>query len=195
MQFTLNAVKQQTLLSIARNSIELGISEGQLGVLETKYFEDPDLQQIAASFVTLKKPDSANNLVLRGCIGSLSAVQALAADVHQHAFAAAYHDTRFEPVARHEISQLHISISVLSPHEELLFNSKEQLLQQLRPGKDGLIIECHGRRATFLPSVWESLPEKQLFLTRLLEKARLGANFWSREIKASRYCALNFGEP
>jgi AmmeMemoRadiSam system protein A len=135
-----------------------------------------------ASFVTLERYNS-----LRGCIGSLVPHRMLAEDVIANAFAAAFADPRFPPVALEEIENLNLHLSILSPLREIPCRSEEELLAQLRPGTDGLVLEEGQRRGTFLPSVWASLPEKKDFLAQLKIKAGFPPNYWSPRIKAYRY--------
>jgi AmmeMemoRadiSam system protein A len=115
-------------------------------------------------------------------------------DVADHAFAAAFEDPRFLPVQKEELPELQIHISVLSPSEPLHFSSEEELLAQLRPGVDGLILHLGQRRATFLPAVWKSLPDPYTFLVQLKQKAGLPIDFWSDELQVERYTTDSFGE-
>lgn len=173
--------QRQTLLHIAAASIQHGLKMGQpLAVDPLEY--TPELRDIRASFVTLHKGDK-----LRGCIGTITAFQPLVSDVAYHAHAAAFSDHRFSPVCLEEFPELSIHVSVLSVPEPLYFSSEEQLLEQLRPGVDGLILQEGWHRGTFLPSVWESLPEPRLFLQQLKRKAGLPADYWSNTLKISRY--------
>jgi hypothetical protein len=132
---------------------------------------------------------------LRGCIGALQAYQPLAADVAEHAHAAAFNDPRFPPVAEPELALLHISISVLGAPEPMQFESEQDLLRQLRPGEDGLILQDGPNRGTFLPSVWGSLPDRNDFWRHLKAKAGLPPGHWSDTLKVSRYTTLSFAEP
>ncbi len=131
---------------------------------------------------------------LRGCIGALVARQPLVQDVAAHAFAAAFEDPRFPELREDEFPKLDIHISVLSPPEPLSFSSEAELLAQLRPGVDGLIIQFRHYRATFLPAVWEQLPDPYVFLAQLKQKAGLPLDFWSPELSAERYTAEYFGD-
>jgi uncharacterized protein len=169
------------LLDLGLNSIRHGIQSGQVLPVDTATF-DPALKVHRASFVTLLK-----NGDLRGCIGSLRATRPLALDIVRNAYAAAFHDPRFEKVSATEFHALHIHISILSEPEALTFSSESELVDQLRPGIDGLIIEDRNRRGTFLPSVWESIPEPRNFLNQLKRKAGLPENHWSEHIRVARY--------
>ncbi len=137
-----------------------------------------------ASFVTLKKDNQ-----LRGCIGSPLAYRPLAIDVAENAFRAAFADPRFPKVSANEREDIDISVSVLSPQSPLSFNSEEDLLMQLRPGTDGLVIEDGSMRALFLPSVWSQLPRREDFLRRLKVKAGMPPNHWADRIRAWRFIA------
>lgn len=172
---------RQTLHQIAQASIEHGLTEGKpLPINLSEYA--PDLQENRASFVTLHTHNQ-----LRGCIGTIKAYQPLVTDVAYHAHAAAFSDSRFAPLQHNELAHLTIHISVLSVPELLTFSSEEDLIQQLRPNIDGLILEEGWRHGTFLPSVWESLPEPQDFLRQLKRKAGFSVNYWSKQIKVFRY--------
>lgn len=174
------------LLQIAHQSIQHGLTTGQ--PLSVKPEEFPrELQAQRASFVTLE----INNQ-LRGCIGGLVATMPLVNDVAEHAFAAAFSDPRFPKLQWDEFPLLDIHISVLNPSEPMTFKSEEDLLAQLRPGIDGLIISEGHQRATFLPSVWESLPEPREFLAHLKQKAGLPRHYWSDTIQVERYTTDSF---
>lgn len=177
---------RQHLRGIAAASIVHGLEHGRaLQVVAEEYAAA--LQAPRATFVTLHKEGD-----LRGCIGSLEPQRALVADVARNAFAAAFRDPRFLPVRPDEVTVLEVHISVLSLAQPLQFRDEADLLQQLRPGVDGLIIEQDGHRGTFLPSVWDSLPRPEEFLAHLKLKAGLTADFWSEDIRVSRYTTESF---
>ena len=169
------------LLSLARESIQHGVVHGTPMELDPQQIPD-ELAEHRASFVTLEIEDK-----LRGCIGSLEASRSLAEDVVNNAFAAALKDPRFTPLQESEIDMLDVYISILSPAEPIDFSTEQDLLDQIRPEIDGLILEAAGRRGTFLPSVWQSLPEKKNFLANLKIKAGLPQDYWSDDIKVLRY--------
>jgi hypothetical protein len=171
------------LLALAHRSIAHGLQRGRPLPIDPAEFSDR-LQQPGASFVTLKL-DGA----LRGCIGSLEPHQPLVSDVAHNAHAAAFSDPRFHPLQQGELDRLDISISILTPAEEMTFGSEQELLQMLRPGVDGLILSEGGRRGTFLPAVWEQLPDPREFLRHLKIKAGLPAGYWSDSLRISRYTA------
>lgn len=187
MSFT-DESDDQLLLGIARQSIRHGLTAGRaLPVDKAQY--PAALQVPLASFVTLHARNQ-----LRGCIGHLEAIQPLVVDVAENAFSAAFRDPRFSPVTPPELDDLTLHISVLSKPEAIAFTNEDDLIRQLRPGIDGLILRDAGHRGTFLPSVWESLPKPGDFLTQLKAKAGLSPNYWSDAIEVDRYTTESFGE-
>jgi AmmeMemoRadiSam system protein A len=140
------------------------------------------LAQPAASFVTLKLAGQ-----LRGCIGSLQAHRSLGEDVKANAQAAAFQDPRFEPLSANEFGGTRIEVSVLSPLAPIAFDGETQALSALRRGADGVVLAWRDKRATFLPQVWETLPEPRNFLGELKRKAGLAADFWADDIRLYRY--------
>lgn len=177
--------EQKILLKIARINIEEGWpDQTELTMPDI----DPTLQQPGASFVTLNRHGQ-----LRGCIGSLQAFRPLAEDVAHNAFSAAYKDPRFAPLVKSETDGLDIEISILSQPEPIpQCNSLEDLLNQLVPFEDGLILRDGFKRATFLPSVWEQLPDKKEFVAHLLRKG--GMTGWSENMRCERYHTFKFGD-
>lgn len=173
--------QRHLLQSIARESIQYGLTTGQPLQVDLDKLDEA-LRQPAASFVTLNLHGR-----LRGCIGSLQAVRPLAEDVAHNAFAAAFQDYRFPPLTAEEFPDIDIHISLLSTPEPVDVRSEDELLAQLRPGKDGLILEDGPYRSTFLPQVWETLPEPERFLSELKMKAGLSPDYWSDTINFSRY--------
>jgi MEMO1 family protein len=148
------------------------------------------LQDPGATFVTLMR-----NGRLRGCIGSLQAHRALLQDVKANAKAAAFLDPRFQPLTQTEFATTRIEVSLLSAAEALpSVPTQEQALAQLRPGIDGLILEHAGSRGTFLPQVWNSIPEPAEFLRQLKVKAGMHADFWAPDIKLWRYTVVKYSE-
>src|SRR5437588_6413145 len=152
----------KTLLAIARAAIEAKL----FGAAQT--IEAPWLAQAGATFVTLTRDG-----VLRGCIGSLQAQRPLGTDVAENATAAAFRDPRFPAMTTAEWPGVRVEVSLLSGAKPLRFADEEDLLAQLRPGEDGVILEHEGRRATYLPQVWESISDKRQFLRELARKAGL----------------------
>ena len=174
--------EREILLALARASIRSGLGGERLRV-EVGDFA-PALTEPRASFVTLHLSGQ-----LRGCMGTLEARRALVLEVVEMAHAAAYRDPRFPALGVEEFARIELHISVLSRLEPLAFASEEQLLGQLRPGVDGLILSERHARGTFLPSVWEQLSEPREFLARLKQKAGLGPDHWSDAIRVERYTA------
>lgn len=175
-----------TLHEIARQSVAYGLQYShEMPLTVTDY--SPTLQQVRASFVTLTIQNE-----LRGCIGTLEAYRPLAEDVTHNAYAAAFHDPRFPRLSAQEFDVLQYHISVLETPEAMRFDNEQDLLMQLKPGVDGLILEDGHHRGTFLPQVWESLPEPRQFLQHLKQKAGLPSNYWSQTIKVQRYRVEDF---
>jgi AmmeMemoRadiSam system protein A len=141
-----------------------------------------ELKTPGATFVTLEKQGR-----LRGCIGSLQAHQPLVQDLAQNAYRAGFKDPRFPPITAEELPDITSSISILSPPSQMLFQDEQDLLAQLVSGVDGLILQDGNRRATFLPQVWEQLPDPKQFLGHLKRKAGLAEDHWSPTLTAHRY--------
>ncbi|MDX1735530.1 MAG: AmmeMemoRadiSam system protein A [Halioglobus sp.] len=180
--------ERSQLLSIARGAIEAGV-EGQRATAPAAHGLSPSLREKLGVFVTLKSRGS-----LRGCIGSLESASPLAHAVAQSAHDAAFRDPRFLPVEPGELPSIRIEISVLSATEALAVASREDLLDALQPGMDGLLLEERNHRATFLPKVWEQLAEPREFLEQLLLKAGLPGDYWSATLRLSRYRTLTFAD-
>jgi AmmeMemoRadiSam system protein A len=183
---------RQILKEVARQAIAYGLAQDiswgrrpEMPVNSAEYSEA--LQAIRGCFVTLNLHDE-----LHGCIGTLDAYQPLVIDVAHNAHAAAFYDPRFPPTTQQQLDELDIHISILNPAEAMQFDSEADLLRQLRPGIDGLILEDGGQRGTFLPVVWESLKTPEEFLLHLKYKAGLPANYWSNSLKISRYTTESF---
>jgi AmmeMemoRadiSam system protein B/AmmeMemoRadiSam system protein A len=174
----------RALLAIARNAIEISLH----GSKEVRS-DVPWLQQCGATFVTLTKEGQ-----LRGCIGSLEAARPLAIDVTENALGAAFRDPRFPRLTAEEWPGCEVEVSLLSAPKRLEFADEADLIAQLEPGADGIILEADGRRATFLPQVWESLPDKRAFLAELLKKAGLPPDARLGRCKISRYRVAKFHE-
>lgn len=178
---------RRTLLMAARWSIERGL--GKRAAEFSNRNPDPALLEPRASFVTL-----ARHGRLRGCMGTLDIEQPLLDDVVHNARAAALHDPRFAPLETLELRHLQITISVLSVPQPLAAAGRAELLQVLRPHQDGVIVVDHAHRTTFLPEVWQTLPEPQAFLDALLQKAGFEAGYWSPSLHFLRYQADSFQE-
>lgn len=171
-----------TLLTLAERSIRHGLENGRPLPVDPQQYP-PALAEPGAAFVTLTRGGQ-----LRGCIGSLEAQRSLVVDVARNAYAAAFEDPRFPPVGETELADLNLKIEVLTPAEPVTFTDESDLLARLRPGEDGLLLEGPGgRRATFLPTVWESLPEPEQFLAHLKRKAGLPADLPAEQLTVQRY--------
>lgn len=142
-----------------------------------------------ASFVTLTQRGR-----LRGCIGTLEAHRPLRVDVAANAVAAGLRDTRFPPLAARELDLTEIEVSLLSAPEALAFESETEALAQLEPGVHGVLLEFGSRRSTFLPQVWQQLPEPADFMAQLKRKAGLAPDFWARGLRLSRYTVVKWQE-
>jgi AmmeMemoRadiSam system protein A len=178
----------RSLVTAARGAIgaELGESGGTaFGAAP----EHPALAAPGATFVTLFKHGA-----LRGCIGTLEARRPLGVDVRANSVAAAFADPRFPPLSTDEFIDTSVEVSLLSVTEAVASKSERALLDQLRPGVDGVVLEYAGRRATFLPQVWDLLPEPPAFLAELKRKAGLPVDFWSAAMKVSRYGVTKWRE-
>ncbi len=151
--------------------------------------ETPLLYEHGACFVTLMQTGQ-----LRGCIGSLQAYRPLLDDVKENAMAAAFRDPRFKPLAASEYNEICIEVSLLSPLKAMTISSEEDALTQFQPGVDGVVLHCGDKRGTFLPQVWESLPEPRRFLEELKRKAGLPGDFWSDEVRLFRYHVEKWSE-
>lgn len=181
--------EQGILLKIAAGSIREGLAAGRaLSVSAADY--SGVLAEPGACFVTLHRHGD-----LRGCIGSLEAYEPLVVDTARNAFSAAFRDPRFPALQDSELASLDLEISVLGKPEPVSFTSQQGLVEQLEPGRDGLILEASGHRGTFLPSVWESLPEPRRFLDHLKMKAGLPADYWSDQVHIQRYHTQAFHTP
>ncbi len=176
-----------TLLGIARGSIG-----HKLGLAATPPRTDvaPWLARPGASFVSLHLEGR-----LRGCIGSLAPTRGLGVDVAENAVGAALRDPRFSPLAAAEWVRCALEVSVLSAPKPLRFGDEAELLAQLRPGEDGVILEYEGRRGTFLPQVWEGLPETRAFLAELMRKAGIPADTRLARCKLWRYRVIKWTQP
>ena len=172
---------RQAVLRTAATSIA-----AQLGLVEAMPPEATGLcgalGEPRASFVTLTIEGE-----LRGCCGTLAPARPLLLDVWGNARASAFHDSRFPPLTVREWRWSRLEVSLLTPCERMVVASEQQLLLELVPGRDGLVLEWSGMRATFLPKVWEHVAGPRDFLRRLKEKAGLGADFWAADVQVWRY--------
>lgn len=181
--------QRRFLLGVARRAIGYYLAMGERFVLA-----DGEVDEVfrveRGVFVTLTLAG-----VLRGCIGHIEPIQAVYRDVIENAVHAAFHDVRFSSLSEEEFDLVHIEISVLSLPEKLLYSGVEDLLVQLKPAVHGVIIRLGEASATFLPQVWEELPEKDLFLSHLCVKAGLSSRAWrDSDLEVEVYTVECFGE-
>lgn len=184
--------ERHELLALARASIDSTLSSGR-AVRELVPFTAalllPGLTVRRSSFVTLRRGEE-----LRGCCGTLDAPRPLAEDVWRNAWAAGFNDYRFPPLTAAEWPHINVHLSLLTVPEPLDVATEEQLLAVLRPSIDGLILESDAGRATFLPAVWEQIPDPVQFVRQLKMKAGWQAMYWSNRVRAFRYETEGFGE-
>ncbi len=178
----------RVLLTLARGAIERELVGGRGRVAPAA--EAPWLREPGATFVTLT---SAGRL--RGCIGSLQAWRGVGEDVVANARAAAFGDPRFPPVAASELPRLRVEVSLLSASSPVTFADEADAVAQLRPGVDGVILTAPGRRGTFLPQVWDELPDPRDFMAHLKRKAGLPASYWGPDVRLERYTVQKWSEP
>ncbi|HEY6641562.1 AmmeMemoRadiSam system protein A [Povalibacter sp.] len=176
------------LLTLSRQSIVAGLRENRR-VPSPDFAHDGVLDAPRASFVTLRAKGH-----LRGCCGTLEPQGPLAEGVWRNAWAAAFSDPRFAPLSPDEYPDIDVHISVLSPLESLPAMTEQELLRELRPDVDGLLLQRGAAQATFLPAVWEQVSSAVEFVRQLKLKAGWTADFWAPDIVAWRYTAESFGE-
>jgi AmmeMemoRadiSam system protein A len=179
----------QYLLTVARQTIEDALWQKTNESAEDSGFS-PKFSERRGTFVTLTMGGQ-----LRGCIGHILPQESLFEGVKTNAINAAFRDPRFKPLAREELPKIQIEVSILTEPKPLAYEDGEDLLAKLRAGVDGLIIQKGAHQATFLPQVWEQLPDKKAFLTHLCMKAGLDADEWKRgELRVSTYQVQAFEE-
>lgn len=179
---------RQVMLTLGRESIAHGLDTG----LPLTLSDPPPAGELAenrASFVTLRQAGE-----LRGCMGSLEAMSSLAEGVARNAFQSAFEDPRFRRLPSSALNTLDIEISVLSALEPMTIHSEAELLGELKPLVDGLVLDAGPYRSTFLPKVWEQLRDPQEFLYALKRKVGLPDEYWSHNIRVYRYQTETFAE-
>lgn len=190
MQIEPTENQKRELLRLARKTISEGCTRGLPPEQIQEKEDQPDFfLQKAASFVTLQKRG-----VLRGCIGSTQAHRSLLDDVIHNAFASAFRDPRFPPVTENELTEIKVEISILTPQQQMEISDERDLLKQLRPGIDGLLIRNPQYSATFLPQVWKQLPNPRQFLAHLKNKAGMAPGSWPEDMECLRYQCVKFEE-
>lgn len=185
---SLTPAEQQQLLAIARGSIAHGLQSQKPLAIDGAQFTGM-LAAPHGNFVTLTQGGT-----LRGCMGAIYGAGSLAQDVALTACNAAFKDSRFAKLTPGELNHTLIDISVLSLPALIPASSLAELTANIRPHEQGLIVEDRGRRATLLPKVWEQLPDTHEFITQLMGKAGLPANYWSDTIQFYGYEARSFSE-
>lgn len=181
--------ERQILLKIARQALEASVRRRSLPPLELASMP-ARLQELGATFVTLTIAGQ-----LRGCIGALEAQLPLVEDVREHAIAAALHDFRFNPVQPEELSHIEIEISRLTVPTPLQYVDPQDLITHLRPGVDGVVLRDGPCKSTFLPQVWEKLPDPEDFLSHLCQKMGASADLWQhKSLDVSIYQVEEFHE-
>jgi uncharacterized protein len=189
MQEKLTPEEQKILLRLAREAMERGVRGEELPLLDLLLLP-PHLCEVGSSFVTLTVKGE-----LRGCIGSLEARESLAQDVREHAVAAALSDPRFPPVREEELNRIEIEVSRLTRPIPLEYADADDLLLKLRPFVDGVILRDAFHRATFLPQVWEKIPEREEFLNNLCFKMGVRHDLWrSKHLDVLTYEVEEFHE-
>jgi AmmeMemoRadiSam system protein A len=163
------------LLKLARQALEAGVRGRPLPPLDLASLS-PTLSQPGATFVTLTRRGE-----LRGCVGALEPYLPLAEDVREHAIAAALQDYRFPPVQPSELADINIEVSRLTLPQDLEYTSPDDLVARLRPGIDGVTLMDGRMRATFLPQVWDKLPQAEMFLAHLCHKMGASEDLWRRK--------------
>ncbi len=182
----------QLLVKLARQTIsgKLGRKIPASESLETAFASDI-YQQHCGTFVTLKKKGQ-----LRGCIGSLAAYESVADGVRHNALNAAFRDPRFRPLSRDELDEVQVEVSVLTEAKPLEYSDSDDLIKKLRVHVDGVILRKGPASATFLPQVWEQLPDPRQFLSHLCQKAGLAKDAWiTSRPEISTYQVEYFEEP
>jgi AmmeMemoRadiSam system protein A len=184
-----DAALGRSLVMIARRAIGAALGEAASVRPERAEPGHPALEAPGATFVTLFRHG-----MLRGCIGTIEARRPLGIDVRVNAVAAAFDDPRFPRLGVDEFMDTSVEVSLLSAPEVMTAGGEQALLAQLRPGVDGVVLEFAGRRATFLPQVWDTLHEPAEFLVELKRKAGLPIDFWSATVHISRYGVTKWRE-
>lgn len=185
----LSSAERKQLLALARQALEAAVQGQALPPLKLEDLP-PRLRQSGATFVTLTRGEE-----LRGCVGALEAYQPLAEDVREHAVAAGYRDYRFPPLDVSELPEIHIEISRLTAPKRLEYERCEDLPGLLHPGVDGVILRDGASRATFLPQVWEKLPEPDAFLGHLCAKMGASPTLWRyKKLQVFTYQVEMFAE-
>jgi len=180
-------------MSADRGDVMLAIARGEIArMFAVRHEADeshPWLAEHGACFVTLTQHGE-----LRGCIGTLEAHRPLLHDLKANALAAAFGDPRFPPLTHADYPHIAVEVSLLTPPQAMEFSDEKHALAQLRPDEDGVIFQFAHYRSTFLPQVWKQLPSPHQFMAHLKHKAGLPPDFWSPEVRLSRYTVEKWKE-
>jgi AmmeMemoRadiSam system protein A len=189
MEFTV--AEKKYLLKLSRSSLEAFFRSKMPGDIINDLKDIPaDLKQKGATFVTLTKRGQ-----LRGCIGKLKPVQPIYKDVIENTYSAAFDDFRFEPLIEKELPEINIEISILTPMEKFDYNNSNEFLKMLKVKKPGLYIISGYNSSTYLPQVWDLIPEAEKFITELCLKAGLEGDYWQKKhLEVFTYDVINFFE-
>jgi AmmeMemoRadiSam system protein A len=184
-----SAAQHDDMLHLARSTLN-AVRNKSANDPTPRTKDDPLLEQPRGCFVTLKLHGR-----LRGCMGNITPSEPLAKAIVSNTRLAALRDPRFEPVSRAEIPEIEIEISVLTQPTPVAFESSEELLEKITPGKDGILLQIGNKSATYLPQVWEQLPDKVEFFNSLAEKAGCPAAAWhDKNTKVFTYQVESFKE-
>ena len=175
------------LVDIAQQTIRHGIQSGNCANVDVLSFPHP-LRTRRRTFVSVH-----TNGALRGCVGSLAANNPLIADVVQNAYRAAFEDKRFKPLSEADLAETYVSVSILSTPRPMTFRDEADLVAQIQPDTDGLILQDGQKRGIFLPVVWEQIASPRDFLRHLKNKAGLPLDHWSNSLQMWRYTTESFG--
>jgi AmmeMemoRadiSam system protein A len=191
MTDSLSRQDRSLLLKLARETI--------LRKLGQKEYDPDDLKAKLSDLVNTEKRGTFVSLhkqgTLRGCIGNIEPVKTIVEGVSDNAEHAAFKDSRFKPLALEELKDTRIEISILTRPKKLEYADVKDLIAQLRPKIDGVIVQKHYRSATFLPQVWDQLPDPKNFLSQLCMKAGLASNEWKTgQLEVSTYQVQMFEE-
>jgi len=179
------------MIQLAKAAIAVALGLSSHFDLDKALQNYPELKKEGAAFVTLTEGPADQ---LRGCIGSLSAYQPLYRDIIANAQSAALRDPRFHPLTRDELDKIKIEVSVLTEPERVPYKDVDDLKRKIRPGIDGVVLELDGYRSTYLPSVWEQLPDFDSFFGTLCQKAGLSGNCLDRHPDIKTYQAVKYKE-
>lgn len=187
---SLSVAERTALLQVARETLTHAVKGEQLPPLDLAAYP-PRLREPRATFVTLTLDDQ-----LRGCVGAIEPRRPLVEDVRENTIAAAFYDPRFPPVSVDELEGIAIELSILSPLKPLAYEKPHDLLETLRPNIDGVLIRYGDLRATFLPKVWEKIPDPVTFLDHLCFKMGVSPDFWrTNHLEVFTYQTETFQEP